>query len=111
MGTKVLINAATITGALGAIPVRGGARQARGSTSRTFQAWGTTTAGSGAASILIQVSNDGTRWLTLGTINLTLSTSETNDGFASAADWPYVRGNVNSISGTGAAVSANMGGV
>lgn len=75
----------------------------------TFQAKGSTSASTGAASIAVQVSNDGTNWLTLGTISLSLSTTETSDGFSSDAPWAFVRGNVLSISGTGAAVSLLMG--
>lgn len=67
---------------------------------RTFQAHGTTSAGSGACAVKVQGSNDGSKWLDIATITLTLGTTSTNDGFASAAVWPYVRGNVASISGT-----------
>lgn len=75
----------------------------------TFQATGTTTAGSGAATIAIRVSNDKVTWLTLGTISLTLSTVASGDGFASDAAWAYVRANVTAISGTGASVTVTMG--
>lgn len=71
----------------------------------TFQASGTTTAGSGAATIAIQVSNDASNWITAGTITLTLGTSATTDGFALAAKWKHSRANVTALSGTGAAVS------
>ncbi len=71
----------------------------------TFQAYGTTTAGAGAATIKIQVSNNETDWLDLGTISLTLSTTSSSDGFAAEAPWQYVRANVTAISGTGASVS------
>jgi hypothetical protein len=69
----------------------------------TFQA---TVSGTGAvtATVLIQCSNDGTNWLTLGTITLTGTTSAT-DGFASAAPWAFVRANVTARTGTGAAVT------
>jgi hypothetical protein len=59
---------------------------------RTFQAMGTTTAGSGSAVIVIEASNKTTPvtgtnvdWTTLGTITLTLGTTQTNDGFVSYA--------------------------
>ena len=75
----------------------------------TFQATGTTTSGAGAATINIEVSNDQTNWLTLGTISLTLSTTSATDGFVANSPWKFVRGNVTAISGTGASVSATMG--
>lgn len=76
---------------------------------RTFQAKGSTSASTGAASVAVQVSNDGENWLTLGTITLSLSVTESSDGFASDAPWDFVRGNITSISGTDAAVSLLMG--
>ncbi len=81
----------------------------RAGTSKTLQALGTTSAGVGAATIVIEVSNDGTNALTAGTITLTLGTSATSDGFASFAAWLYVRANVTAISGTNAQVSVYMG--
>lgn len=75
----------------------------------TFEAAGSTTAGTGAATVVIQVSLDRVNWLTLGTITLTLGTAATSDGFASNAKWTYTRANVTAISGTGAVVSAYMG--
>lgn len=62
------------------------------------------------ATVDIEVSNDGTNFVTLGTIKLsgTGGTPET-DGFTSDAPWAYVRGNVTAISGTGANVSLYMG--
>lgn len=73
----------------------------------TFQA---TVSGTGTvtATVLIQVSNDGTNWITLGTITLSGTTSAT-DGFASSAPWAYVRSNCTAISGTSAALSVVMG--
>lgn len=71
----------------------------------TIEAKGTTSSGSGAASINIEVSNNGTTWQTAGTIGLTLGTTQTSDGFAMDAPWLYIRANVTSISGTDAKVS------
>lgn len=68
-------------------------------------AFGTTSSGSGASSINIEVSNSGNSWITAGTIGLTLGTTQTSDGFAMDAPWLYIRANVTSISGTGASVS------
>lgn len=82
---------------------------AQSSSNRTAQVVGTTTAGAGAAAVNIEVSNDGSNWLVAGTVTLTLSTTSTSDGFVIDAAWLFVRANVTSISGTGAAVSAYLG--
>lgn len=78
---------------------------------RVFQAYGSTTAGAGAAVIEIYGSLFGITgtWVLLGTITLTLGTAVTNDGFASDAPWPYLAVKVVSISGTNAAVTASVG--
>lgn len=76
---------------------------------RTFQASGATSAGAGAATIAIEVSNDGSNWLTYDTISLTLSTTTATAGVEMDAQWSYVRGNVTAISGTDASVSLYMG--
>jgi hypothetical protein len=77
----------------------------------TFQATGTTTASTGAATIKIQGSNvdDVNSYVDLGTITLTLGTTLTADGFATTAPWRFVRANVTAISGTGASVNVYMG--
>ena len=81
-----------------------------GSDSKTFQAKGATSSGTGAATIVIEVTNDLTwPWLTLGTITLVLGTIATADGLAMLAGWKYVRARVSAISGTGAAVSVAVG--
>jgi hypothetical protein len=76
----------------------------------SFQAAGATSASTGAATVLIEVSNDGTNYITMGTITLTLGTSSTSDGFAVINTWEYYRANVSAISGTGATVSVYMKG-
>lgn len=82
----------------------------------TFWAYGTTSAGSGAAVILVEVSNAVTPtnttnvdWITAGTITLTLGTTQTSDGFAMNAAWRHVRARVSSISGTDATVTLMRG--
>jgi hypothetical protein len=76
----------------------------------SFQAIGNVTASTGAATVLIQVSNDGVNYLTLGTISLNLGTAATSDGFAAANNWQYYRANVSAISGTNAKVTVYMKG-
>jgi hypothetical protein len=97
--TAALLSAVTATGAGSAI--------ANSGTTKTYQARGTTSAGAGAATIVIQGSNDGgTSWDTIGTITLTLATTSSSDSFASDDRYALVRGNVTAISGTTATVSA-----
>ena len=57
--------------------------------------------GSVSATIVVEVSNDQTNWLTLGTITLSGTTTAT-DGFSSAVPWAYTRGHLSALSGTGA---------
>lgn len=93
-----------------------GAGEAKaGNSKRSFHAYGKTSAGTGAATILIEVSNIPTLpavdadWMTLATITLTLGTTQTSDGFASDAPWRWTRARVTAISGTNAAVNVSMG--
>ncbi len=98
--TKML-DAVIVTGASAAfVPV---------SNLRTFQAAGTTSAGAGAATVVISGSNDGVNFITIGTITLVLATSSSSDGFASDAAWKYVNANVTAISGTNATVTVYLG--
>lgn len=72
---------------------------------KTYQASGTTSNGAGAATIVVQGSNnEGRTWDTIGTITLTLATTESSDGFTSSDRYQKIRGNVTAISGTGAKV-------
>lgn len=101
-----LLDAVIVTGASsGLAPAR---------KNRTFQAYGSTSAATGAATIKIQVNNEAAdaataKWIDLATITLTLGTTITTDGFASDASWRFVRANVTAISGTDAAVTVLMG--
>jgi hypothetical protein len=99
--TISLLSAATGTGA--------GTGKPNAAITKTYQASGTTASGSGAATILVQGSNDDANWDTIGTITLTLGVSSTSGSFVSADRYLYVRGNVSSISGTGASVNASAG--
>ncbi len=102
--TPLLVNATTTGAGVSFTPVRD---------HKSFQARGQTTAGAGSVTVIIEVSNvqapGANDWITAGTIVLTLSTTTTTDGFAMTAAWHHVRARVSAISGTGAAVSADMG--
>jgi hypothetical protein len=102
MSAVTLLSSAIATGA-GEVhqPVR---------SQRTFQGYGSVSASTGSATIKIQASNDGSNWLDLGTISLSLTTTASSDGFASDAPWKHVRANVTAISGTDATVTVTMGG-
>jgi hypothetical protein len=97
-GGLKMLSAVTVTGA-------GSAYEFVSAHQKAFQASGLTTAGAGAATVKVQVSNDNTNWIDLGTISLTLSTSESSDGFVADAPWQFARGNVTAISGTGASAT------
>lgn len=79
---------------------------------KTLQLIGQTESGVGAALVVIEATNDPTKqsWIPLGTITLVLGTTPTTDGFAVHSQWDYIRGNVSSISGTGAVLQLLMSG-
>lgn len=76
---------------------------------KSFQLVGATATGAGTASILVQLSNDDTNWITVDTLALTLGATSTSDSHSMDAPWKYVRGVVNSITGTGATISLYSG--
>lgn len=85
--------------------------------SRTFHATGETTAGAGTAVFKVWGSNldspvmtDDTEWVLLGTISLTTGTTRVSDGFAVTAAWRWIRGELDSVSGTGGKGSLWMAG-
>lgn len=96
-----LLNAATATGA--------GSFANGASGTKTYHASGSTSSGTGAATIIVQGSHTGVSWDTIGAISLTLGTSATSDGFTSDDRYTIVRGNVSALSGTGATVTLSMG--
>lgn len=99
-----LLTSATAIGAGSTVDLRGGRI-------KTLQASGTTSSGSGAATVNIEVRNGASHaWLVAGTITLTLGTTVAGDGFVMDAPWAQVRANLTAISGTGAAVTVSMGG-
>jgi len=75
----------------------------------TFHGFGNTTSGAGASVFSVEVSNDNVNWIIMGTFTLVLSTTVVVDGFSAVVPWRYYRGNVDSISGTGAKVSLIVG--
>lgn len=76
---------------------------------KTYQLNGITTTGTGAVSVNVEGSNNGVSFDVIGVISLTLSTTLASDSFQSRDTYNQVRGNVISISGTGAAVNLTMG--
>jgi hypothetical protein len=98
----ILLSAVTATGA--------GAPLTLGSDNQAFQVMGAVTAGTGAATVVIEVTNDlNWPWITLGTLNLVLGTDAVADGVVMFAGWKHCRARVTAISGTGATVSAMVG--
>lgn len=78
-----------------------------------FQATGETSAGVGAATIVIEGHNLASDesdivWETIDTLSLTLGTATTSDSGASTAPWNIVRARVSAISGTDATVRVYM---
>ena len=99
-----LIDGAIATGAQASVSPLG--------TRRTFHATGFTSAGAGAATIGVEVSNDGTNFVEIDELSLTLGTTivaASQDVFAHDAAYKFVRGNVKTISGTDAEVTLTMG--
>lgn len=75
----------------------------------SVQVAGRTTAGAGAATVNIEVSNDNVNWLVAFTVTLVLGTTPTSDGQALIARWEWVRANVTALSGTGATIDVIAG--
>jgi hypothetical protein len=99
--TQSLLQGATTTG--------GGMKYPSYAGMKTYQASGTTSAGTGSAVINVEGSNDGASWDVIGTITLTLGTPSTSDSFSSNDRYQYVRGNVTALTGTSATVNLTQG--
>lgn len=89
------------------------ARFARGADTQPVLKFNAYVAGTGAvtATVLIEATNDKTvsgSWFTLATITLS-GTTTASDGFATLADWPFVRARSTAVSGTGAAITVTVG--
>lgn len=69
-------------------------------------------AGTGAvtATGTVEVSNDGTYWVTFGTLSATGTTSA-SDAVVGTAPWAYHRARIDTISGTGALATITAAGV
>ena len=101
MPTK-LFDSVTTTGAGSNIQLNG--------KDATFQAIANGTSGAYSATVLVQVSNDGTNWETAITFSLSgTATTADSAGDTMSAPWKHVRGNVTAISGTGANVTLYIG--
>ena len=101
----ILLSGATATGAGSAVPMEAGFHAA--------SAYGLTTAGAGAATINIEVSNTGTAgtWITVATLTPVLATTVaagTPDGASLITGWNYIRANCTAISGTDAAITVDL---
>lgn len=76
---------------------------------RTLQAVLTTSAGNGSATVIVEVSNDGTNFVTAGTITFASAASPQTDGFTILAPWAFIRGRCTAIAGTNASLAVLMG--
>lgn len=100
-----LCSAATTTGAKTAVQIKCQPPQMK----KTIVAYGTTSAGSGSATVLVQGSLEGTHYVDLGTISLTLGTTETAGKVENEFPYEYLRVNISALSGTNASVTADVG--
>lgn len=99
-----ILSAATTT-------ISGSAHQPWGG-KRVFQAYGTTSAGSGSATIKIEASLDGVGWVELDSLSLTLATTRATgveDSSENGFPWLNIRARVSAITGTDASVNVWMG--
>ncbi len=76
---------------------------------KTYQGTGSTASGTGTAVISVEGSNDASNWDVIGTITLTLGTTATSGSFTSYDRYTQNRGNVTTLTGTGAAITLTMG--
>jgi hypothetical protein len=83
----------------------GSAFQIRGTNdlfvNRSFQAVGVMSSSTGTASIVIEVSNDGTNYVTLGTITLALTTSPSSDAFFAYTSYEFYRARTTQVTSNG----------
>ena len=83
----------------------GSAFQIRGTNNyyanRSFQAVGVMSSSTGTASVVIEVSNDGTNYITLGTITLALTTSPSSDAFYAQTVYEFYRARTTQVTSNG----------
>lgn len=91
----LLLSGATATGAGSSVAMQEGFR--------AFQAYGSMSASTGAATINIEVSNNPTTagWIIAASISLSLSTTSATDGVSIISGWKYARANVTAITENG----------
>ena len=79
----------------------GSAFQIRGTNNlyanRSFQAVGVMSSSTGTTSVVIEVSNDGTNYVTLGTITLALTTAPASDSFYAQTVYEFYRARISQI--------------
>lgn len=97
-----LLNAVTVAGA-------GTKEFAPAKGRRSIQVKGSTSAGAGTATVLLEVSNDRVNWAIAVTLSLVLGTTETSDQNTIDNSFAFVRGNVTALTGTGAKVTLILG--
>ena len=97
-----VVSAKTATGASGSLHFG----SSLSNVNQVMECSGTTGSGTGAATIKLQGSNDGTNWIDIATCSLTLGTSVTASSVTNTANWYWYRVNVTAISGTSASVDA-----
>tara|TARA_R110000868_G_scaffold199222_2_gene445852 strand:- start:245 stop:559 length:315 start_codon:yes stop_codon:yes gene_type:complete len=74
---------------------------------RSFQAVGVMSSSTGTASVVIEVSNDGVNYVTLGTITLALTSAPSSDAFFVYTIYEFYRARVTQIT-TNATVTVYM---
>lgn len=72
------------------------------SADKTYQVYGSTQAGTGTAAVTIEGSNDGTRWNTVvtTTVAMTSATLAVSAGVTATDRYAYTRANVTTLSGS-----------
>jgi hypothetical protein len=105
-GQATMCSAVTTTGACTAVQGNQGGRVPP---SKTYQAVCRTTNSTGSAVVAVEGSNDGTNFDSIGTITLSLTTSASSGSFTSQDRYIQNRGNVTTLTGTGANCTLTMG--
>jgi hypothetical protein len=101
MNVQTLLDAVESTGAGSALPM---AREHTMSMQCVVAGTGAVT-----ATVDVEVSNDNSTWESLVTFELSGTTSASDGAVQNPMMWPFVRGNITAITGTGAAVTLTIG--